>query len=374
MKKQDKTVDAFFALLRAGLWEQSVRLLPFSPIDFDAIFQLAEEQSVEGLIAEGLERVEDIKVSKPQAVPFITKVISFENRNSAMNHFIGRITKQMNSSDIDFVLIKGQGIATCYNRPQWRVAGDVDFLFNESSLSLAKSLLCPLAKNHSHLDPEDQHVNVTIDEWEIELHGNLHTGISRRIDHVLDDLQQRAFADQKFVLWDNNGTPVFLLNPDDNAIFIFTHFLKHFYKGGLGLRQICDWCRLLWVHKDVIDASLLEKRLTQMGLKSEWNSFAAFAVHYLGMDLSSMPLYKSGTRLNHRIKRIASFILDVGNFGHNRDPSYYTKHSYLVRKIISFAWRVKDTLRHMLIFPIDSIRFFPSIVLKGLRSAVRGVK
>ncbi len=33
----DKNREAFFALLRAGLGEQSVRLMPYEPLDFDAL-------------------------------------------------------------------------------------------------------------------------------------------------------------------------------------------------------------------------------------------------------------------------------------------------------------------------------------------------
>ena len=53
------TQQAFFALLRAGLWEKDVRLVPYGEIDFSAILDLAEEQSVVGLLAAGIEHVVD---------------------------------------------------------------------------------------------------------------------------------------------------------------------------------------------------------------------------------------------------------------------------------------------------------------------------
>ena len=51
--------DAFFALLRAGLWEKEVQLSPSDIIDFSEVYRLAEEQSVIGLVATGLEHVKD---------------------------------------------------------------------------------------------------------------------------------------------------------------------------------------------------------------------------------------------------------------------------------------------------------------------------
>ena len=53
MKKDNANTQVFFALLRAGLWKQGVRLQPYGDIDFQAVYDLADEQSVVGLIAAG---------------------------------------------------------------------------------------------------------------------------------------------------------------------------------------------------------------------------------------------------------------------------------------------------------------------------------
>ena len=62
--------------------------------------------------------------------------------------------------------------------------------------------------------------------------------------------------------------------------------LQHFFVGGVGLRQICDWCRLLWTYRERIDRDLLLRRLQEMWIVSEWKAFGAFAVEYLGLPLS----------------------------------------------------------------------------------------
>ena len=62
--KRNNTIDAFYALIKAGLWEENVSLASYGTIDFNQIYQLAQEQSVEGLIAAGLEHVKDGKFLK----------------------------------------------------------------------------------------------------------------------------------------------------------------------------------------------------------------------------------------------------------------------------------------------------------------------
>lgn len=371
MDKKD-SISAFFALLKSGLWEQSVQLLPYEPLDFDALYQLADDQSVVGLLAAGLEHVEDRKVTKPEAVAFLKKVFSLETRNSAMNSFIENVVLRTRQAALYFLLVKGQGIAQCYERPLWRASGDIDFFLDSKSYKRGESFLKEEYGVSTKEEVFTKHIGMTIGSWTVELHGTLRCGLSPRIDRVIDRVQADTFENGNVRTWRDGDTDVFLPGPDNDVIFIFTHFLKHFYKGGIGLRQICDWCRLLWTYQKSIDKNLLEHRLKAMGLMSEWRAFAAFAVGSLGMPKEAMPLYNSSVRWARKAQRIQDFILEVGNFGHNRDMSYYQKYPYVVRKAISFGQRCGDIARHAAIFPLDSIRFFPNIVWNGVRSVARG--
>ena len=103
-----------------------------------------------------------------------------------------------------------------------------------------------------------------------------------------------------------------------------------------------------------------------------WKGFAAFAVDYLGMPVEAMPLYSSGKNWKRKADKICSFILEVGNFGHNRDSSYYANESKIMRKAYSFERRCGDMVRHAKIFPIETFRFFPYMIYRGLIAVVRG--
>ena len=77
-------------------------------------------------------------------------------------------------------------------------------------------------------------------------------------------------------------------------------------------------------------------------------------------------------QLKKKAKRIRDFILMSGNFGHNRDTSYYSKYPFIIRKCISMSRRITDLINHARIFPLDSLRFSFSIMKNGLKSAMRG--
>ena len=365
-------IEAFLALLRAGLWENDVRLSQFGITDYNEVYRLAEEQAVMGLVAAGLERIQDEQPPKEILLRFVGQTLQLEHRNKAMNVFIASLVEKMRGVGIYTLLVKGQGIAQCYERPLWRACGDVDLFLSADNYEKAKKYLIPLASSIETEGVSGKHFGLTINDWIVELHGRLYTSLSNRINKVLDEIQIDVFYCGNVRSWINGNTQIFLISADGDVVYIFVHFLSHFYKGGVGLRQICDWCRLLWTYRRKINEKLLYERLKKMGLISEWKAFATFAVEYLGMPLESMPLYSADDKWKRKAKMICSFFLEVGNMGHNRDISYFKKYPYFVRKAISFGRICGDLIRHSRIFPLDSIRFFPSILFNGLRNAARG--
>ena len=104
------------------------------------------------------------------------------------------------------------------------------------------------------------------------------------------------------------------------------------------MRQVCDWCRLLWTFHDKKDVAILEMRLKKARLMEEWCTFAVMAVDYLGMPVEAMPLYDENFK--GKASQLVEFIL----------------HGYSGNK-------VKDTWGVAKIFPWKTIRYLPSILL-----------
>lgn len=371
VKKENRLVrEAFFALVRAGLWEKEVQLQPYGDIDFSEVLQLAEEQSVVGLIAAGLEKITDIKPAKKDVLQFIGQTLQLEERNKAMNYFIGVIVEKMREAGIYSVLVKGQGVAQCYERPLWRSCGDVDLFFDAENYEKAKVFLPPLAASVEPEEKRKKHLAMTIDPWLVELHGLMPTEISVRINADVERVQSDIFENGGVRVWNNDGVVVNLPSPDNDAIIIFTHFLQHFFVGGVGLRQICDWCRLLWTYRSKIDLSLLEQRLREMGIVSEWKAFAAFAVDYLGTPVEAMPMYDDGRKWTRKAEGICRIVLDAGNFGHNKDNTYRSKYPKLVEKSITFFRRLGEYIRLFAIFPSDAPKFFVTYVRRRVKATL----
>ena len=379
----NNTESVFFELLKAGLWgsgNSDIRI--DGATDLDYIYRLAKEQSVQGLVLQGIEWFKNhndndnpnLNVSIPQVLllQWIGEVQMIEKRNKEMNIFITDLIEKLRKFDIYSLLIKGQGIAQRYDKPLWRVSGDIDLLLSKNNYEKAKAFLLPKGVLTEPEEAAKRHLALQLDQWAVELHGTLHVGLSARVDRMLDNVQYDIFHRGEVRSWQNGQTQVFLPAANEDVVYVFAHILQHFYKGGIGLRQICDWCRLLWTYKDSLNHEFLERRIKRAGLMSEWKAFGALAVRYLGMPVDAMPFYSESDCWKRKAEMIMDFVLEVGNFGHNRDNSYFQKHSYFVQKCISAWRRVKDLCRHATIFPVNSVRFFFGIMYNGIVSTLRG--
>ena len=71
-------------------------------------------------MAAGIEHITDRKPQKKDVLQFIGRTVQLEQRNQAMNYFIGVMVEKMSEAGIYTVLVKGQGVGQCYERPLWR--------------------------------------------------------------------------------------------------------------------------------------------------------------------------------------------------------------------------------------------------------------
>lgn len=372
-----KEFAVFFSLLKSGLWGKgNLDICIDGTTDWNYMYQLAQEQSVQGLLLQGIDwfKVQGSKFNILQELllQWIGEVQQIERRNKEMNVFVADLIEKLRKNEIYTILVKGQGIAQCYEKPLWRCSGDIDLFLSDDNYQKAKSFLMPMASSVEEEYVREKHLGMTIDGWVVELHGHLYSGLSSKVERELDRLQEDTFYGGQVRSWMNGQTQIILLKAENDVYYVFTHILQHFYKEGVGLRQICDWCRLLYTYRDSLNYGLLEQQIRRAGLMSEWKAFYNLASRYLGMPDFGSGLTVHDSRFDKKADRIMEFILKSGNMGHNRDMSHFSKYPYLIRKCVSMSRRISDLINHARIFPLDSLRFFPRIMFNGVRSAMKG--
>ena len=362
-------------LVKAGLFgrtdiTESTEKFSWASVDWGEVYGLASVQGVLGLVLAGLERIRNFdanlletygtskkvraNINIPQALllQMIGEVQMTEQRNKTMNAFIAEVVEKMRAADIYTLLVKGQGVAQCYEKPLWRPSGDVDFLLSEKNYKKAKAFLLPLSSGNKNEERYSQHLGMNIMQWYVEIHGSLRTGLAARVDRVVDKVINSVFCGGNVRSWNNGGVQVFLPAPTEDVFLVFTHFIKHFYKEGMSLRQVCDWCRLLYTYRKSLNYGLLEKWVCKAGLMEEWKAFYIIATKYLGLPdvvqgsstseatKSSVRLMIYDSRFDRKAERLMAFIL--GGYSGNK---------------------MKDTWQIAKIFPWKALRYSPSIFL-----------
>ena len=356
--------QAFLELVKAGLFPEygkGFMIHDFSKVDWPEVYKLAQEQSVVGLVLAGIEHVADHSVPKDVVLNFVGVSLQLEQRNRSMNQFLEQLQGWINEEGIKAILVKGQGVAQCYERPLWRAAGDVDLILDSENYEKAKSLLRPLAKEVAEENTLTKHQALTIQGFDVELHGRMPFLLSKRVDAIIDEVIDKTTRFGQVRIWKLRDSDIALPAVDNDVILVFTHFLHHFFIEGVGLRQICDWCRLLWTYRTEINVDLLKQRLQKMGLMTEWKVFASLAVETLGMPLDAMPFYDS--QFKTKGERVLNRVLKSGNMGHNNDQSYHVRYKGLSYKIVALWRRFCDFLSFLPIFPVDAPKFFVTYVV-----------
>lgn len=326
----NNTQTVFLELVKAGLWgngNPDIRI--DGTMDWQEVYRLATEQSVIGLVLAGLEH-SDVKPPQILLLQWIGEVQMIEQRNKAMNAFVAETILALREQDIYALLVKGQGIAQCYEKPLWRPSGDIDLFLSKDNYGKAVSFFKNRYSKYKNGGQYSKEYVFYTDQWMIEVHGSLRTCLSSRIDTVVDTVQKSVFYSGNVRSWDNNGTLVFLPAPTEDVFLVFTHFIKHFYKEGMSLRQLCDWCRLLWTYRGSLNYGNLELWINKAGLMSEWKAFYNLVSRYLGMpDLDSRFMVHD-SRFDKKAEKLVEFLL--GGYSGNK-----IKDTLHIAKI--FQWK-----------------------------------
>lgn len=325
-----KERSLLFELIRCALWGSHLEG-NYTPDVFWRVLQIAEQQTVTGLVFDGMDLLEATQRPTPDFILETTgRALQIENANIQLNRRIEVIAEAFENTMVAAVMVKGQGIASLYPNPLHRQCGDIDLYIPPGQFNQAFNLA--LSWEPIDYDYASEHANLKYEDWVLELHSTLVDsklwGCSRRMD--------KWFQGQ---LRQSNEKICGMLVPGEmlNVVFVFQHFFHHFMTSGAGLRQLCDWALCLKSYRAKYgterDAEL-ENLLKSFSLLEPWQGFGNIVVEYIGLPLSMMPLYKPWEQ--QKVEQMIDHIFEEGNFGHYSKKKHFSSR-YLIRKWYSLV-------------------------------------
>ena len=308
------TTARFFALLRSGLWGTPVEDILFSDgeTDWGAIVQLASEQAVLGIVFDGMEKLPSTQ--RPSGAIFmkwLSAVVRIEQSHELLNRELANIVTLYSENGISSLLLKGQGVATLYLRPEHRQCGDID-LYLGDDYDKAKKLIASL--NIPFHPESDKHISFKWNGVEIENHCKIARFYcpdnDKRLNRFIDSWAGSSTKD--FIVHD---VKVALPAPGFNAVYLLVHAFVHFIQEGIGLRQVCDWTRLFAVHSNEIDRERFIREISYLRLEDVACAFGYVVVNYLGLSADLFPFSLDGEKNKTNGEFLINDTLQGGNFG-----------------------------------------------------------
>lgn len=159
-------------------------------------------------------------------------------RSEAQMAEVDRLLKAFDEASIDYLPLKGIHMKKLYPKPELRQMGDADILIREEQYGEIQKLMPTLGFSFKY--ESDHELIWTTDSLMLELHKHLIPSYNKDYyEYYAKGWQLASAADAG-----SSARHVFKTH-EDEFIFLFTHFAKHYRDGGIGLRHVTD----LWVYK-----------------------------------------------------------------------------------------------------------------------------
>lgn len=314
--------DKLFSLLRLTLWGEPMKI-QVSKDEFGEVLRLAKQQTVYGLVFDGLSRLNE-KYDKQQVLQGLAICQKIQNMNELVNKEMKGIVQIFNQRNIDYLIVKGQTLGVLYPKPELRMPGDIDFLiysdYTEVRDIINKSLFVQLPPKIKEWEIEFEHGGVPF-----ELHTMLREWGKRKHQKVWDGLMENEWRETHYV--EIEGVKVRTLSPTLNVAYVFIHLFFHFIREGVSLRQLCDWAMVLHYYNEEVDKEMLKEMLLDLDVYDAYCAFGTILVDYLGLPANDFPLPLDEKNRKWQ-KKLLKDIFAGGNFGklhHRADNSWKFK-------------------------------------------------
>lgn len=151
--------------------------------------------------------------------------------NARQKNELNKLFENFNNHKIDYMPLKGVLLKELYPKDEMRPMGDADILINTEQYDQIKPIMLSLGYNEKV--ESDHELIWTKPELYVELHKRIISSYNKDFYEYFGDGWK--FAKKC------NGT-CYSMTTEDQFIYLFTHFAKHYRGTGIGLRHIVDLC------------------------------------------------------------------------------------------------------------------------------------
>lgn len=240
-----------------------------------------------------------ISTELPIMQQYRTKYLKYILINERQMRAVEALFRAFEENGIDYLPLKGVNMKARFPSPELRTMGDADVLIRNEQYG---NIVPILEKQGYRLADEEMQV----DTWDSD---NLHLEMHHYIVHPKSRYSAYYGDGWKFAVKDSGCR--YKMSAEDEFIFIFAHFARHYRIGGIGCRHVLDLfvCNRVFpeLNQQYIEAELEKLNLLQFYR----NMKQVLAVWFEDAEPDAM------TDL------ITDFIFSGGTFGSAKNRAYY---------------------------------------------------
>ncbi len=202
--------------------------------DLEQILKIANKHQISTIIYYGAVNC-GVDSKNAEMAALFTKTCENLAVSNQQDYHIKSLFKKFDIEKIEYMPLKGSLLRKLYPKGEMRIMGDADILIKTEQYDRIRPIMEALGYTEKL---ESDHELVWYKKGMlIELHKRLIPSYNK--DYY-------AYFGDGWQLSQKTDTSRYEMTNDDNMIYLFTHFAKHYRDAGIGIRHIVD----LWVYRN----------------------------------------------------------------------------------------------------------------------------
>lgn len=277
-------------------------------LDYSKLYELSNQHQISALIFNQIYSFDDFPVEikqiwKRDAI----KINAFQTRKTMK---ILHVCKQFSKQNLKALIVKGLICRSLYPQPDNRQSNDEDLYIQKEDFEIVKDILL---KNNFTIVSKSDDVTTFIDPV---------SGLSIELHTALFSLESKAYGnyqryfDRAFdecIVHRIEGVDVYSLEYTQHLLFLILHFVKHFFHGGVGIRQVVDIVMYSEAYGDKVNWDKLYDILKDLNIYILITNLFALAHDYLEFDYTKIKVPDDINKSDYQ--DLFDDIMDAGIFG-----------------------------------------------------------
>lgn len=248
----DKLQTGIIGLVKSALTGEAVAI----PADFDwnAALKTGKKHQILPMLCEGAANSGiDLPPETAQTLETATAVHLFISQNQL--YALDEIYKAFDESGIDYMPLKGAELKRIYPKPELRPMSDADILIRQTQYAQIRPVMAALGYTEVL---ESDHELV----WDKK--GALHLELHKRLIPSYNKDYYAYYGDGWRFAQEAGGCR-YAMRDEDNYVYLFTHYAKHYRDSGIGIRHMTDLFVFAAAHPQ-LDGAYVEAELEKLQL------------------------------------------------------------------------------------------------------------